>query len=563
MADPQLPPLGPARLLILSKAFHEAGDIAALLAIVRDDFAQLGYRHVWVGIFEDEERQLRIHKLADSRHELSAPDGTPLRVDDDPFLNAVRQGDHVVVVEDARNDPRVGDHLLAYADNRTIISIPLRLVDARFGALGLGTLGEEGPRAPSPEVLSYLTEVGSHLAVAVARLHLAEEREKRRAERASYDRHLAQRQRLESLGLLAGGIAHDFNNLLTVILGNAGLIDAGPLQEAQRSDLRMLIDAAEQATALTRQLLAMSRKQPLRLTVIDLNERVRGVVGMLRRLLPADIAIDFIAGARLPAVEADPGQLEQVLVNLCVNARDAMPSGGTVTLETEHVVVNGAYRRLHPWAQPGRYVLISVTDTGVGMSPETLERAFEPFFTTKDPERGSGLGLSIAYGIIQQHSGMIHGYSELGMGSTFKVYLPVHSRLATDVGNKLQGPIPRGHERVLVADDQEHVRTVMRRVLEEAGYDVTVVDDGTRAVAACAATSFDLVILDAVMPQMGGREAYERIRVAHPDTCFLFSSGYGADALPASLLRDLDVRLVPKPFDPETLLRAVRDVLDA
>ena len=562
MVDHTLPMAAPFRLLALAKAFQAATDYAALLAAVREETSPFGYAHVWLAMLEAEQEQFRIIAFVGAQAEVVRVHATVVPFGDDPMLAEIIAADHPVVVVDARTDPRVDAEMVRRLENRTIINVPLRLLDAPLGALGIGTFGDEGPRPPEPATLDYFSQVASHLAVAVARLRLAEEREQRRTERATYERHLAQRQRLESLGLLAGGIAHDFNNLLTVILGNAGLIEAGPLSDPQRSDLRMLIDAAEQATALTRQLLAMSRKQPLSLAVIDVNDRVRNVVNMLRRLLPADITVDFLGGARLPTVEADPGQLEQVLINLCVNARDAMPEGGTLSLETEHVVINGAYRRLHPWALPGRYVLISVTDTGVGMTPEVLERAFEPFFTTKDPERGSGLGLSIAYGIVQQHGGMLNAYSEPGTGSTFKVYLPVHSRLAADVGTKLEAPVPGGHERVLVADDQEHVRAVMRRVLEEAGYAVTLVDDGRHAVAACHGARFDLVILDAVMPQMGGREAYERIRAARPETRFLFSSGYGADALPASLLRDLGVPLVPKPFDPQTLLRAVRAALD-
>ena len=232
-------------------------------------------------------------------------------------------------------------------------------------------------------------------------------------------------QKMEAIGQLAGGIAHDFNNLLQAILANAELaMDSAPLA-ADVADCLGEIDAAgRRAADLTTQLLAFSRRQPLRPVPTDLSQLVQGLMKMLRRLLPESILVDLIPGHNLASVNADPSQLEQVIVNLCVNARDAMEQGGQLTIETENVLVNGRYREAHPWAKPGRYVLLSVTDTGVGMTPELRERIFEPFFTTKAAHRGTGLGLSTVYGIVQQHDGMIQVYSEPGIGTTFKIYLP-------------------------------------------------------------------------------------------------------------------------------------------
>ncbi|MEO8212147.1 MAG: response regulator, partial [Myxococcales bacterium] len=236
---------------------------------------------------------------------------------------------------------------------------------------------------------------------------------------------------------------------------------------------------------------------------------------------------------------------------------------GRLTIETTQVVVNGDYKRAHPWAKSGRYVLLTVSDTGVGMEPHILERIFEPFFTTKGPGDGTGLGLAVAWSIVNQHGGMLHCYSEPGIGTVFKVYFPAAELAASHVGTKPTGAVPRGVESILVADDQAHVLHLVKRVLEGAGYDVTTASDGAAAVQLAAGRLFDLYLLDAVMPRMDGREACERIRRRQPGARFLFASGYGADALPASFLTDMGIELIPKPLDPDTLLRVVRAVLDA
>ncbi len=218
-----------------------------------------------------------------------------------------------------------------------------------------------------------------------------------------------------------------------------------------------------------------------------MNERLQAMVQLLKRVLPETIGVDLIPGARLPLVEADASQLDQVFMNLCINARDAMPAGGRLTLETEQVVINGAYAATHPWAQPGRYVLITVTDTGVGMSRDILERIFEPFFTTKREQQGTGLGLAVCYGIVRQHGGMLNCYSEVNVGTTFKIYLPVLSRAVRDVGDKIQGAVAAGHERILVAEDDPSVRTVVQRILERAGYTVVAAENGEAACQVAAA----------------------------------------------------------------------------
>jgi CheY-like chemotaxis protein len=306
----------------------------------------------------------------------------------------------------------------------------------------------------------------------------------------------------------------------------------------------------------------MGRQQSLRFVSVQINPLLHNLVSMLRRLLPENITIDLIPGAQIPSVSADASQLDQVFMNLCLNARDAMPSGGRLTIETELVVLNGPYIEANPWAKPGRYVLITVNDTGHGMPPDVQERVFEPFFTTKASTSGTGLGLAVAAGVIEQHGGMINCYSEVEVGTTFKVYLPMLARKATTVGTKLLSDVPRGHERVLLAEDDPSVQKVATRILTRAGYLVVAVSDGRAAIEAALAEPFDLVLLDAVMPVATGREAYDRIRAARPTTAFLFASGHSREVLPSDMLAAAGIELVDKPYHPDDLLRAVRRALD-
>jgi PAS domain S-box-containing protein len=370
-------------------------------------------------------------------------------------------------------------------------------------------------------------------------------------------------QKMEAVGLLAGGIAHDFNNLLLAILANAELALQSTPQSAELTEYLTEIEGAgRRAADLTKQLLAFSRRQPLRPVPIDLNQLIRGLMKMVRRLLPESIAVDLIPGHKLASVSADPNQLEQVILNLCVNARDAMERGGQLTIETENVLINGQFTDLHPWARPGRYVLLSVTDTGVGMAPEVRERVFEPFFTTKGAHQGTGLGLSTVYGIVQQHDGMIHVYSEPGVGTTFKVYLPADSRLAADIGAKLEAAFPRGEETILLAEDDARVRRVGIQILQRAGYRTIAATNGLEAVRLLRESEgpVHLVLLDLVMPEQGGPETWEQMRGLRPRLRVLFTSGYADDRYRKLLPPDAEV--LAKPFRTEDLLRRIRKKLD-
>lgn len=369
-------------------------------------------------------------------------------------------------------------------------------------------------------------------------------------------------QKMDAVGQLAGGVAHDFNNLLCAILANTSLASdftSGAPEVAEH--LTEIEAAAQRAADLTKQLLTFSRRQPLRPVPVDFNDLVRGLMKMLRRLLPESIDIDSVPGQNLPSVNADPGQLEQVIVNLCVNARDAMEGGGRLTIETENVLINARYCESHPWAKPGRYVLLSVSDTGVGMTTEVRERAFEPFFTTK-AYQGTGLGLSTVYGIVQQHEGLVHLNSELGVGTTFKVYLPVHTRLAENVGSKLEPLPPRGQETILLAEDEDQVRSAVVQILERAGYRTIAATNGIDAIALLrdATMPVHLVLLDVVMPGLGGPETWEQLRVLRPTLRVLFSSGYADDRY--QRLLPPGAVLLEKPFRAENLLHRVRKALD-
>lgn len=372
-------------------------------------------------------------------------------------------------------------------------------------------------------------------------------------------------QRLEALGQLAGGVAHDFNNLLTAIMGTLDLmerkLDPG---DSLFQDVASLRKSAQRAATLTRQLLAFARRQVIELHPLDLNKHLEASLDMFRRLLPENVRLDFIPGRQLGTIMADPGQLDQILVNLLVNARDAMPQGGVITIETENVLVNGDYVRQHPWAKHGRYVLLSVSDTGVGMDEAIRERIFEPFFTTKEPGKGTGLGLSTVYGIVKQHDGMIHVYSEVGKGTTFKIYFPLVERRAVEVGTKVEGPVVGGNERILLVEDEEAVRQVLAESLAALGYQVFTATDGEDALRQLEEKDFavDLVVSDVVMPRMGGWELYQAVQERAPHVVFLFSTGYSENAVHVDFKKKEGVFLITKPYGLDSLARKVREILD-
>jgi CheY-like chemotaxis protein len=369
---------------------------------------------------------------------------------------------------------------------------------------------------------------------------------------------------MEAIGLLAGGVAHDFNNILQIILGNTQMALAYDLTDAERKEgLSQMKEASERAVQLTRQLLVFGRKQPLVTEDVDLNQLVADLLKMLRRLIGEHINVDFVPGHQLGNVRANRSQLEQVLLNLCVNARDAMPQGGRLTIELENVFFNSGYCEAHPWARPGRYVLMSVTDTGEGMDSSTLARIFDPFFSTKPKEKGTGLGLSVVYGIVQQHDGLIHVYSEPGVGTAFKIYLPIVERSASQVGEKLTSIPAQGTGTILLVEDEDVVRKLATRMLERGGYRVLTATNGVEALEVFNrhADEISLLMLDAVMPNMGGRETYDRISAIRPGLPVLFCSGYSADVLQPGFALGPGVQLIQKPYSPDEIWRRVHELL--
>jgi two-component system cell cycle sensor histidine kinase/response regulator CckA len=377
-----------------------------------------------------------------------------------------------------------------------------------------------------------------------------------------------QAQRLEAVGRLAGGVAHDFNNVLTVITSYTGLLLEGfDRRDPRYNDLEEIRSAAERATALTRQLLAFSRKQVLQTQVLNLNEVVRGLQKMLQRLIGEDVKLTSVPGAGLGAVRADPGQLEQVILNLAVNSRDAMPNGGLLTLETANVELDEAYSREHLDVSPGRYVMLAVSDTGLGMDPVTRSRIFEPFFTTKGPGKGTGLGLATVYGIIKQSGGHVLVYSEPGHGTTFKIYLP---RVAeqTETSESADGDdeeVPGGSETILLAEDDSAVRGVVVSVLKQKGYRVLQATNGTAAIELARSHQgpVDLLITDLIMPGMTGRDLADALADHRPGTRILFMSGYTDDAVIRQRVLDEGTPFLQKPFTPRDLALKAREVLDA
>ncbi len=383
-------------------------------------------------------------------------------------------------------------------------------------------------------------------------------------ERSRLEAQLHQAQRMEAIGQLAGGVAHDFNNLLTAMGANTHLAMVGlPPDSPARENLVEIRAAIKSATHLTQQLLTFSRRQVVALRVLDLNDVVRHLSKMLERLLGEDLQFACVLCHGVAQIRIDPGQLDQILINLAVNARDAMPDGGKLTIETANVEIDKTYCRQHSSVAPGPYVLLTVSDTGVGMSAEVKRHLFEPFFTTKEVGRGTGLGLAMVYGAVKQHGGHIEVLSELGEGATFKVYLPrVDDVVETVSGAHL--PDTRGHEGLLLVEDDGSIRALAESFLSGLGYEVNSFANGNDALAALDALpgSLALLITDMVMPGMGGRELADRCRERRPQLRVLFTSGYTQDAAFQSGVLDHSIDFLPKPYALDELVRRVRDALD-
>ncbi len=376
---------------------------------------------------------------------------------------------------------------------------------------------------------------------------------------------LRQAQKMEAIGLLAGGVAHDFNNLLNVILGYSEMVltDIGT-DDPHRPRIEQVHKAGERAASLTRQLLAFSRKQVLQPRVLDLNALIGEMEKMLRRLISEDIELAIRARPGALGIKADPGQIEQVAMNLVVNARDAMPQGGRLTIETGSVELDDRFVRDHPGSRPGAYVRLAIGDTGCGMTPEILARIFEPFFTTKEAGKGTGMGLATVYGIVKQSGGYIDVQSEPGRGTTFSVYLPPTLEATETTDLRHPAASPRGAETILLVEDDPGVRGVVRDSLRSYGYTILESGDPEEGIGLCERHpgAIHLLMTDVILPKMSGRALATRLSALRPDMRILFMSGYTDDAIGQHGVLDRGVDFLQKPFQVTVMVRKVREVLD-
>jgi signal transduction histidine kinase len=512
--------------------------------------------------------------------------GTPLRVlvvedsEDDAALlvRELRRGGYEVSHERVETAPAmtaaldkqewdlvVSDHSMPHFSG----SAALRLLRGKESELPFifisGTMGEEAAVAALKDgAQDYLMKNNLTRLVPAVQRELREATERREHKRL--EQQVLQLQKFEAIGRLAGGIAHDFNNAIGAILGWADLA----IQEAQAGSrlhdrLEKICAQAQRAAGLTSQLLAFARQQVLQRRKINLNRLVEEGISLLRKVIGENIDVRIVAAADLRVAIADPVQIDQVLMNLCLNARDAMPKGGQLIVETHNIEFDQEYCRLHSYVHPGSYVLLIVSDTGMGMDPATIEHIFEPFFTTKEVGQGTGLGLATVFGIVKQHGGFINVYSEPGKGTTFRVYLPSDSGAAETLRSEGDERPQKGTETILLAEDHEGLRELGQETLEALGYHVILAIDGTEAIALFKsnASRIDAVVVDVVMPGMNGPDAYAEMCNVRPGLGVVFATGYTAEAASLTSLVAKGACVIQKPFTATSLSRAIRQVLES
>jgi signal transduction histidine kinase/DNA-binding response OmpR family regulator len=410
-------------------------------------------------------------------------------------------------------------------------------------------------------VISLLQIFGGRCSAELQRLQSEEERK-------LLENQLRQAQKMEAVGQLAGGVAHDFNNLLFVITGYTEIImDKLPPESDLKNKAEQIMKAAQRAAKLVSQLLLFSRRQTMQAKQIDLNDLISNLMKMLTRVIGEHIALEINPGYNLKTVCGDPGQLEQILMNLCVNAKDAMNDTGRISIETRNILIDEEFCETYPWAKPGQYVLLSVSDNGTGIPYEIQERIFEPFFTTKEVGKGTGLGLAAVYGIVKSHQGLIHLYSDPGQGAVFKIYLPAmeNSRAGADKEQQDAAAVSGGSETVLIAEDEELLRNLITGILKRAGYRVLSAHDGEEAIRLFNnhMQEINIALLDIVMPKISGRKVFEQIKFRRPYIPVIFMTGYSKGVLPIDFFPNTHYEMLQKPISRTDLLNKIRTALDS
>lgn len=532
--------MGAATLLRLARKLHEATSLPEVMDHVVDAFSEATrYQRAFLNLPMEHGVGIELIGYAVADRKLVVQRMSDLDWRKDRLLTLEMTTEKTLVIPDLRYCEEADQRQVEFFGNRTIIAVPMLRLGERIGCLNVATYAAEGVIIPTPEEVAFAEEVGALVTVVAGRLR-AEEKHR------SLEVRVEREQRLEALGRMAGEVAHDLNNILVTILGNAELLQ-GATSETERSELLTeVLEAGHRAAGLTRQLLAFSRGQPVEVRPLDLADEVGSLEPMLRRLLPAPISLDVRLRSRTTVALANAGQLEQVLLNLVLNARDAIDGDGRITLSLDSVERDGR-----------RWAALSVEDTGAGMSAEVSTRIFEPFFTTKAAGKGTGLGLAVVEGVVRSHKGSVEVASKPGEGSRFTVYLPELSEAEA----RPHSPASAGHElkgteHVLVADDDASVRVLLERVLTGAGYRVTMAKDGREALDRLAEVpDVALVVTDLVMQRMRGDELLQRIAGRIPG---LLISGYA----PNNVVLDAETNVLAKPFSTRELLTRVRELLD-
>jgi PAS domain S-box-containing protein len=554
------------RLATLAQALGSARDLTTVYrALCEFSIASAPVAGLAITIYYPE-KKLReaVYFWTEAEGEVLPKDVPQIPVGDGPAGRAIKSGE-IVVIDDyekyTASRPVVWVGPVDHNVVRPALIAPMAIMGRVIGAVEIQNFTGN---AYTGEHTTAMRMAASMAASAIENVRLLEH-ERQQKER------LQQSQKMEAIGTLAGGVAHDFNNLLTVILGNIELAfhKLGP-DDLVRHRLLEVDKAAKRASVLTRQLLAFSRRQQIERLTINLNDTIGEIMKLLHRIIGADIEVQVKAGANLSAIFADPAQIEQIVMNLAVNARDAMPSGGQLIIETSNVTLDESYQRQYAYVQPGSYVQMLVSDTGCGMDEQTKARIFEPFFTTKEVGKGTGLGLAMVYGIVKQHDGYINVYSEPEQGTTFKILLPVvQSQVETET-KESQPVVKGGQETILVAEDEEALRNLASDVLEDLGYKVLLAKDGEEAVQLFTDNreDIDMLLFDVMMPRISGPQAYEKIRRLGGKMPLIFMTGYSSEIMASRFLehyraiQELGVVLIQKPYSVDGLGGKIREVLD-